>query len=48
MKLSTLAWLAFFSICLWWLCSLSQAMFSAHYAYYDLKNSQAKEMLFGK
>jgi uncharacterized membrane protein required for colicin V production len=48
MKLSTLSWLAALVIAIYYLTTLSQAMFAAHYAYYDLKNAQAKEMLFGK
>jgi hypothetical protein len=53
--MSKLVWGAFWIVVAFYLFSLGtayhkayQAYFAATNAYYDVKNSQAKEMLFGK
>lgn len=52
MKASTIAWIAFFIITGYWMSQLviayDRAIFATHYAIQDMRNSQAKEMLFGK
>lgn len=53
--MSKYAWTAFFVIVFYYLCSLGmayhkayQSYFAATNAYYDIKNSQVKEILYGK
>lgn len=45
MKLSTITWIAALIVMTYYLTTLSQAIFMAHYAYYDARNSQIVRLM---